>query len=260
MSSVRGFTDKQDWRIQITDVGASRKGYLPEAPLTPPALSRSMPRRGHDRRRPLGRPAARRGWRLVRQGRVDQAYSGVPLGRDSLPGGVPPVPRLPAQARRRVRHGESRRLVQELPRGNGVAEQPPVRDAPDLRRGCRRPRADPRAPDRPDRVRRALPEPELRPREPVDELRPARLPRAPGDVHDHLLLRAGGPHLGTRRRDPLQEREAMVSPADVTERGAPQRGSAIATPQGRVPQGIRATTLFEAVSITASSLARPTVA
>jgi hypothetical protein len=44
---------------------------------------------------------------------------------------------------------------------------------------------------------------------------------------------------------------------------SPARGqgvSAIATPQGKVPQGILATTVFELVSITASSLARPTVA
>ena len=56
-------------------------------------------------------------------------------------------------------------------------------------------------------------------------------------------------------------RPALASPRDVTgARAPPQRVSAIATPQGRVPQGMRATTLFDVVSITASSLARPTVA
>jgi hypothetical protein len=36
MSSVREFTDKkQDWRIQITDVRASRKGYLRAAAVDP---------------------------------------------------------------------------------------------------------------------------------------------------------------------------------------------------------------------------------
>ncbi len=62
---------------------------------------------------------------------------------------------------------------------------------------------------------------------------------------DGLILSAGRP--------------GLAPPADVRLL-ARQGVSAIATPQGKAPHGIRATTVFERVSITASSFARPTVA
>src|SRR5262249_26085064 len=118
--------------------------------------------------------------------------------------------------------------------------------------------AHPRAADRPHRPRRPLPVPELRPREPVDELRTAGLPRPARDLDAHLPLRARRPDVGDRRRDSQARRPGLALPRAVNQ---PAEGvAAIAPPQGKVPQGMRATTVFELVSITASSLARPTVA
>src|SRR2546422_7712026 len=211
----------------------------------------------------MARVAPRRGRRVVPEGGVDEARAGIPMGRRSVPGGVGAVPRLPSQARGGVRRRQPRRLVQGLPRDDRHAAEPPVRDAAGLRRGRGRPRARAGALDRPHRVGRALHVRELRPRGPVDELRPAGLPSPARDLDGDLSLRPRGACLGDRRLDPRLARrtpETLASALDVT--GAPPRQGtfAIAIPHGSVPHGTRATTVSERVSITATSLVRPTVA
>src|SRR2546426_8809536 len=102
---------------------------------------------------------------------------------------------LPFQARRRIRQREPDRVVQELPRDDGPAQRPPVRDASGVRGGRGRARASVRPPDRAGGARRALPEPELWAREPVDERRPAGLPPAARDLHADFSLRASRPRV-----------------------------------------------------------------
>src|SRR5882724_119236 len=201
----------------------------------------------------MARVAPRRGRRVVPEGGVDEARAGIPVGRRSVPGGVGAVPGLPPQACGGVRRRQPRRLVQGLPRDDRHAAEPPVRDAAGLRRGRGRPRAR----------GGALHVRELRPRGPVDELRPAGLPPPARDLDGDLSLRPRGACVGDRRLDPRPARrtpETLASALDVI--GAPPRQGTFATaiPHGSVPHGTRATTVSERVSITATSFVRPTVA
>src|SRR5207244_2260142 len=118
----------------------------------------------------------------------------------------------------------ARSLVQGLPRDDRHAAEPPVRDAAGLRRGRGRPRARAGALDRPHRVGRALHVRELRPRGPVDELRPAGLPPPARDLDGDLSLR---PISGTRTssRRPSCRRAACSRRCRLTARPRSASGS-----------------------------------
>src|SRR5207245_9493636 len=121
------------------------------------------------------------------------------------------------------------------------------------------PRARAGALDRPHRAGRALHVRELRPRGPVDELRPAGLPSPARDLDGDLSLRPRGACVGDRRLDPRPARRTpgtLASALDVT--GAPPRQGTFATaiPRGTVPHGTRATTASAPASSTAPTCVR----
>src|SRR5207247_11201005 len=83
-----------------------------------------------------------------------------------------------------------------------------LRDAPDLRRGGGGTRAGARPADRSLSPGRPLPRPQLRARDPVDELRTAGLSPAPHHVDDRLPRHPRRPRLGAGRLAPRRGERA----------------------------------------------------
>src|SRR2546422_5338780 len=89
-------------------------------------------------------------------------------------------------------------MVQGLSGDDGAATCPTVRNAPDVWRDCRRPRARVRDRDARDGSRRSLSRIELRSRHPVDALRATGLPSAADRVDADLPRHRRRSHVGSR--------------------------------------------------------------